>query len=732
MLLTEQVRGAHPGAASGVDSFRVPEVEPWSVPATAGPEPQPVGRKVARLTGAGWLSVALILTLSLAGITHRSRGDRGSDRAAPLEKTALIIPPLSYRGEESHAHLRSGVTQILRRNLEAVAGLRVVDPRAAATPDSTVAPKADLVLHGEIIQSADRMRIDAEIRRRGSRDSPLAVARVEGPVSSLFDLTDRLSTELAAELRPGSNPGLMHSAAATTSLAAFAAYAAGEEHFLAGRYREAVASFQQAVADDTSFALAYYRLSIASDWASMTDLSPRAAEEAARHAERLPDQDRLLLRGYLAWRRGSADDAERAYRELLASHPDNVEAWFQLGEVLFHGNPFRGRSIVEARQPFERALAFAPGNVRAISHLGRVAAVEGRRAELDSLLRRLPTPGQEGSEPWVELFRARAAGASVLPQKTREYLRGLDDVLVYTAAERAAVYLGEFGMAAAVAAILTEPRRPPGTRAYGHLTLAELALAQGRWRAADRELSAAQTLDPARGLTHRALLTTTLFLPADSVQLVKLRQVFTGRLVRPRSPVSIYFSWQELSPALLRPYLEGLIASRLRRDSVALSHATALERFGGSKEDRAIAKALGHTLRAVVAWADGRPDDGLQELDRSSVQTRLETVRTPFGSESFERFLRAEFLRQLGDPPAALGWYHSMGENTLFDLIYLGPALLQAGMIHERLGDRKQAAASYRRLAELWARCDPELLAVREQAERRLSALERLDGGVEE
>lgn len=724
MLLAEQIRSSS-SAESGKQEPGSPgrEIEPPSTPPDLAPVSLPPPPPKRRWLGAVLGASVLVMVIATMWLTDLGR-HLGREPSDAVRDTALTIQPLIYRGPANHAHLRTGIGEILRQNLEGVAGLRVVDPRAAASVDSARGPQSELLLEGEIVEVEGRLRIDVKIRR-GPAGRPLAVASVAGPLASLFDLTDRLSTDLVAQLRPGSNPGLMRSAAATASLAAFTSYAEGEAHFLAGRYREAVTGFQNAVAEDTTFALAYYRLSLAADWASLTDLAPEAAERAGRHQDRLPEPDRLLLRGYLAWRRGAAQEAERSYRELLAGHPDNVEAWFQLGEVLFHGNPFLGRSISEARRPFERALGFEPGNARAVSHLVRIAAIEKRWPEVDSLLRRLPTPGQQGAEPWVEPFRVRAQGARVLPEKTLDYLRGLDDVLVYTAAERTAVYLGELGMAEVIAALLTESKRPAATRAYGHLTLAELALSQGRWRVAQRELAAAEGLDPARGLAHRGLLTVTLFLPPDSSELTRLRRLFARPLARPRSPVSIYFSWQELAPELLRRYLGGLIDARLHRDSTALVEAARLADFGGEIETRTLAKALAHSLRAVVAWSDGRPDDGLAELERSRLETRLETVRTPFGSVSFERFLRAELLRRVGDSPAALGWYRSMGESTVFDLIYLAPALLESGIIRERLGDRSQAAAAYRRVLRLWDQCDSELRSVRDEAERRLRLIER-------
>lgn len=69
----------------------------------------------------------------------------------------------------------------------------------------------------------------------------------------------------------------------------------------------------------------------------------------------------------LAWRLGDVNDAEYLYRALVTAYPDDIEAWYQLGEVLFHHNTARGRSFTESRQAFERVLVFNPSDREALS-----------------------------------------------------------------------------------------------------------------------------------------------------------------------------------------------------------------------------------------------------------------------------------------------------------------------------------------------------------------------------
>ncbi len=350
-----------------------------------------------------------------------------------------------------------------------------------------------------------------------------------------------------------------------------------------------------------------------------------------------------------------------------------------------------------------------------------MSASGGQRVELDSLLRRVSEPA---GEPWLDVFRYRTSGGAGSIERAVARLAAEPDVVVYTAAERAAVYLRDFAVAEALARMLLDPSRPRETQVRGRLTLAELALARGQWAAAKRELAAASALSPGTALAHRALLTASPFLPLDTAAVIDLRHRLDQPFTVPRSPESVYLSWQEFPAELLGAYLRGILAARLG-DSVAWSRETGrLDHAAGTRRGEAQASNLARSIRALALWRSGDAVEGLAQLDQAETPTRIETLRTPFGAQSFERYLRAEFLSALGDEASALGWYRSMGESTTFDLVYLGPALLRAGRAHERLGNPEAATAAYRELTELWDQCDPVLRPVREEAVRRLAAME--------
>jgi tetratricopeptide (TPR) repeat protein len=121
-----------------------------------------------------------------------------------------------------------------------------------------------------------------------------------------------------------------------------------------------VAGFQAATAQDSTFALAYYRLAVASAWTGRMGLLAPSITRALALADRLGERDRALLEAFAEMARGNPDEAERRYRKILETYPDDLEARFQLANVLYSYNAPRGRSPGEAREHYDRVLEVDP------------------------------------------------------------------------------------------------------------------------------------------------------------------------------------------------------------------------------------------------------------------------------------------------------------------------------------------------------------------------------------
>ncbi len=334
-------------------------------------------RPRARLTGAVVVGAVVALAAAVFVATRSSTN-------LPVSAARVAVLPFAVRAGGSFAYLAEGMVDLLSRDLDGAGDLRAVDPGTILTAAShagseglldvrrgrTVARQvgAGLYVLGSVNSVGPQLRLQAALYDASSAsDSAQATASVEGDSAQLFELVDKLSRQLMVKRGRGIASRLAETAAITTrSLVALKAYLDGERRLRAAslevpKLDSAIAMFQQAVAEDSLFALAHYRMAVAAGWANRHGLSTAAASRALTLSDRLNARDRRLLAAYVDFRRGAANDAERQYRAILQDYPDDMEARFQLADVLYNYNPLRGRPRGEAREPFNDVLAVDPG-----------------------------------------------------------------------------------------------------------------------------------------------------------------------------------------------------------------------------------------------------------------------------------------------------------------------------------------------------------------------------------
>jgi hypothetical protein len=80
---------------------------------------------------------------------------------------------------------------------------------------------------------------------------------------------------------------------------------------------------------------------------------------------------------------------------------------------------------------------------------------------------------------------------------------------------------------------------------------------------------------------------------------------------------------------------------------------------------------------------------------------------TPFVARANERFLHGEVLASLGRDAEALRWFASLGAGSVTEIPLQAVSQLRQAEIHERLGNRDQAARHHARVLQLWRQVDP-------------------------
>jgi serine/threonine-protein kinase len=683
-------------------------------------------------------ALAILVALAAAVVTWTLRR-RAPDAAAPAPAagaaTAVAVLPFAVSGSDTLG-LSEGLVGLLGTKLDGAGDLRAVDSRAllshvAQERSARVGPEqasviarhfgAGLYVLGDVVQIPGRLRLSAAMYAPGRGDA-VARAEAEGDVARLFELVDQLTAKLLAGYSGRESRVSGIAAVTTASLPALKAYLEGEAALRGARFDQAIEGFRRAIAADSTFALAWYRLSVAAEWLTRDDLVASAAERAAQLADRLPERERRLLEARRAGRRGAFDDALRRYQSIIAAYPEDLEAWIQLGELQFHFGPWRARSVTEARPAWERVLSLDPGEVAARVHLARIAAFERRTGEVDSLVRQIlahsgspdAAPGTRSEELEMVALRAFAVGDTAGQRRVLGEMERASDLTLMLSAWEAASFARDVPGAIAIARVLTTPQRSMPARAAGLLTVGMLEAARGRLGEARRQLALSEATDPSRARSALALLSVAPFVTTPPAELRRLRtMIMSARPPEPdetRAGLSVYF--QRASHAQdqrSRIYLSGILSARLGDRGQAARDAAELDVLARS-DSSSMAADFARGVRAELALMGEDVAGALREVEGLRHETYYVTAFAfPELSQARERFLRGELLIKLGRVEEALPWFGSFAEFSPYDMLYSAIGLKRRGELLDSLGRKPEAAAAYREFLTLWQDADPEL-----------------------
>lgn len=617
---------------------------------------------------------------------------RAGDGEVGSARTIAVLP-FAIRGDHRFAYLGEGMVDLLATKLDGAGAIRAVDPRAllhllarsGLNAADAVGPAggravaehfgAGHYLLGSVVEAGGKLQATASLYRRDGAAAASARASAASE-TDLFDLVDEIVRQLLAsqKIAPGTRLGRI-AALTTGSLDALRAYLQGERELRGGRYFDAMERFQTAVDADPSFALAHYRLAAAAAGCALPDLAREFADRSHEHRARLSPHDHLVLSAQRAWLDGAVGEAESLYNTTTGTYPDDVEAWFHMGDLLFHLNPLRGRSATEARKPFERVVALEPDHVGAMVHLARIAAIEGRGDEMLDLVARILRESPDGDQALaMRALRAHAARDPAGMETVARELESARAITVAIAFADVALYAGNLDGADALARRFIEVARSPELRALCHIQLAHLAMAREKRDSAWEELAQAERLDHTWGLETRGLLATLAFAPAAEAELRRLGDELAAwdAAAVPPSRFLIFAMHNDLHPTI-RAYLLGLIAVRLGEVAGAAAHSAELA--GIATGDGGLTDCLSAELDATIARAAGKTGEALAILERSRPRLWFQlTVASPFFSLASRRFLQAELLREAGRFVEAAGWYDSIAQRSPYELVYAAPA----------------------------------------------------------
>lgn len=337
----------------------------------------------------------------------------GPRRTGPVKAGAESIAVMPFTTSGPGVELMGeGMVDLLSTNLNAVGGIRAVEPRTVMTRlrkaglgtrlDLQAAlgiareVKASAALLGSIIASGPRVRLSAQLYGRDG--SSMAQAQVDGASDSVLTLVDQLSLRLVREIWRSKEPvpSLRVSGLTTTSLPAMRAYLEGERFYRGAEWDSAAAAFGRAVEHDSTFALAHYRLAASFGWRGGlgSRQGTEASDAALRFAGRLPPREQSIVTAHNLFVHGrlSATDSMRAY---VARYPEDVDGWFLLGESQYHTRDLVGYPDSTLRGPFDRVIALDSSLTPAAIHPLEITLFAQDSARFPQYLRVLERGGNE-------------------------------------------------------------------------------------------------------------------------------------------------------------------------------------------------------------------------------------------------------------------------------------------------------------------------------------------------
>lgn len=623
-------------------------------------------RRSLYLVGAAAVLIATLVVWS------QSERYRTNTVVAPIEvaRTAGPLPmiavlPFTVRGGPELQYLAEGMVDLLTLALDATGLLRGVEPNssitAARAPEVTPLDSANArslaeqlgarrYVVGSVVSAGQGFTLRASLYHADGTDVARAHVNVENSEQLSAAVESLVRQLVAAELRAPGDTVAGLAATMTTSHRALRAYLDGERELRDARPAAAVAHFVRATQEDSSFALAWYRLARAARWSEVDSLNLRAVRRAFDLSGSLPLRWQQLVQGYYALRIGSPIEAERQFRQIVSDYPTDVDAWMLLGETLFNNNQYLGRPTNDAALAFRRVMALDMRNREVTVYLMELAARGNRRGELDTLFQMYFSPNSAGEQPGIrETYLALHARRKSLVERPIT-----DPVSAQIALRRAGAEPSDIRAGRQFASLLASPSNDATMRVEGLLALATIDWGDGQYEAAGRHWRDAALLDASATLLHRALMFVS---PSGAVSADTLRAV---RRELETSPVAIS-SAGELSRTeqqSMRVYLGALLSGKLQD---TLSLARAHEQLAKVRTSDRLAGPLGAALRGHLELARGHNTEAVAAFESSVVAIPFDLrSRVPALGQQVDRFARAEALRAIGQPGEAKRWYASI------------------------------------------------------------------------
>lgn len=703
-------------------------------------KPQPEGQEARRWRRGIGVAVGLAAVAVLATwlIAPKSEGDPPSSTPA-----SVAVLPFEVRGEDLEVW-REGMIDLVSTNIDIFPKLRAVASRtvlarwreagANGPADLTGAldvarrTHAHYAVIGSVIGTREGLRIRGELfdLQTGAK---VGEAATEGPPDSIFAIVDRLSVALMDPLLSSSYSDRRWPRLAsftTSSPTALKAFLEGETLLRTGQYQPAIVAYKRAIEADSTFALAYYRLSESYTWTTSGEESREPGRLAAHYAGRLPEREARLVRAWNLALEGLPRDWHETLREAVREDPDDPHAWYWLGESYYHGG---GEMLVQPWEfvdAFEHAIELDPFFAPAYEHLIDAAFQRSPdSSRVATLIERRDLIGEGETLEFKKASFRLAFGGPHTGRQIQALLRGFSSfqlraMATHDLANPRFLHLRETVLRTALQR--PTPSWERALKAWLFWTL----IARGHIAAAID-----LTDDPGLAADRPTMLYNARTFGYPIPEQVLARALTDAPTKLDDGAAAPAIDWMSSTPALFE------------RGAYAIEHGNGSQLSDAKRRLRALIptvepenatdtlrlKGLIEALDGYAAWQLGDYNRALTLLRNAQVATiggRALVRSALFERNQIVRAWLGKLLLEMDRPREALAYYESLGPGWPIGqdpMIYF-----HLGAIRDRLGDPDGAAEAYELAAVAWQDPDPELKPLAQTARRetkRLSELSR-------
>ena len=721
------------------------EAPPLAPALEAAGAPRSSARPLARR---GLLGVAVGLLIALAGAGVSLRDPRAVEGAGDAD--LLAVTPFDVL-QPSLQLWREGMGDVLSRTLDGAGPIRTVSStvvlrRWSGRVDRASAEElgrrtgAGLVLYGGVIpRGRDSVTLRAALLDRFGETGTTDI-EISGEGARIGELADSLGVQVLRVLSSSRTIGsVRRTSIGSKSLLALKAFLQGEQFYRRGLWDSALTRYDQAIAADSTFALALVRMGLVLGWNPPTTGAYEPRDEYMRratlHNHGLPARDSLLIVAD-SFRLAAEEMTEpeamarmwvrvlTPVEEAVRRYPEDPMSWYELGEWRMSHEPWpiAGPPAVSL-EAFTRAIALDPGFAPPYEHMPSLLLSLGRAEEarryaaiylaldptspnrsnirLAALLLDSSDTGRAEAEVMLDTASVFTVWGAAIDQELTSWPDTAETAI------RVLRRLGDPGRDATGG--------PPWVRdsAMWPQYLAIALQARGHLReafAADERLLLQPSASPWSGFLDPFLTLSLFGVVPDS-----LARATFGRALASDSGWSDRFTPR---------HLRGLPWWLSRGDTAALARfggrAARVARAPANPRTALRARLLGETSEAFLDLARGDSVAAIRKL--SAIPDTL-CLADWYTTDCFHLNLTlARLLAARGEDRQAgalLDRWRWSGRGTPSFVL----ATLELGRIAERLGDTKKAAECYGFVTAAWRRPDRELLPYVAEAREGLARL---------